>query len=86
MTIVASVRQRVPLRADLLAATAALAQMAARNPELNQSSRINKVGLSRIYLLMPRIGSKQSARSTRHPAIATFPDPNPHSAAPPSLT
>jgi hypothetical protein len=43
MIIVASERQTVPPRADLLAATAALAQMFDGSLELNQSSTINKL-------------------------------------------
>jgi hypothetical protein len=67
MIVIASPRQILPLRAHLPTATVALAQMAGRGHELNQSSRINKAGLNRIYRLIPSSRSKQSARSTRHP-------------------
>ena len=60
MTITASAPKTAPLRADLPAATAALAQLAARSPELKRSSRINKAGLTRSRI-------KHAARSRRHP-------------------
>jgi hypothetical protein len=54
---IAPERQSGPLRADLSAATPALARIAARCPELN--ARIDS-----IYLLMTRSTIKQTARST----------------------
>jgi hypothetical protein len=65
MTIVASVRQTAPLCADLPAATAAPAHIAARRPQLNQSTAINKAVLDCIYLLSPRRSIKQPIGSTR---------------------
>jgi hypothetical protein len=65
MTITASAHKTVPLRADLPAATAALAQIAARGPHLDQSASINKAALASSYLLTPRRSIKQHARSTR---------------------
>jgi hypothetical protein len=65
MTITASARKTVPLRADLLAATPALAQMAARGPQLTQSSSINKAAFNRPYLLIHRTSLNQCARSPR---------------------
>ena len=60
MTIVASVRKAIPTRAELLAATAALARIALCGPELNAR-------LDSVYLSMTRSSSKQSAGSTdRH--------------------
>jgi hypothetical protein len=67
MTITASARKTVPTRADLHAATAALAQMSDGSLELNQSSTINKVALNCTYLLMTPSGIKQAARSIHHP-------------------
>jgi len=64
MTIAASVRQTVP-SADLLAATAALAQMVTSSPQFDQSSSINKAALDCIYLLIPSRSIKQPIRSTR---------------------
>ena len=67
MIIVASLRQTVPLHADLPAATAALAHIAARGPQLDQSFSINKAALDRIYLLIPPGSIKQPINSThRH--------------------
>jgi len=57
MTIAASVRQITPLRADLPAATAALARITARRAQLN--ARPNP-----IYLFITRSSIKHSAEST----------------------
>ena len=65
MTIAASPRKTVPLRADLPAATAALAQIARRRLQLDQSSSINKAALDRIYLLIPPRSIKQPINSNR---------------------
>ena len=65
MTIVASVRQTAPLRADLSAATAALAHIAGRAPQLNHSSSINKTTPDSISLLRPRRSTKQPIISIR---------------------
>jgi hypothetical protein len=46
MTIVASVHQTVPLHADLPAAMPALAQIATRGPQPDQSSPINKTAFA----------------------------------------
>jgi hypothetical protein len=73
MTIVVSVPQTIPLRANLLAATAALAHLAARRRQLDQSSSIDQPGLNRIYLLTPRRRSKQPISSTRRQTDRTAP-------------
>ena len=73
MTITASVRQTVPLRADLLAATAALVQTGERGPQLSPSSSIDNAALNRIYLLIPSRSIKQTARSARHHCDRTPP-------------
>ena len=69
MTITASPRQTALLRAELPAATQALAQIAARSPQLNQSSSINKLALYCTYLIIP-------PRSIKHPITSI----RPHSA------
>ena len=67
MTITASACKTVPLRADLLAATAVLARKAGRGPRLDQSSSIDKAALDCIYPLIRRRSIKQSIGSTsRH--------------------
>jgi hypothetical protein len=65
MTVAASVRQTVPLRADLPAATQALAQIAGPGPQLDQSASINKAALHCIYLFGPRRTIKHPISSTR---------------------
>ena len=65
MTIVASLRQTLLLRADLPAATQALAHVAARSLQLDQSSSINKAALDCIYLLSPPRSIKPPVSSTR---------------------
>jgi hypothetical protein len=72
MTIIASPRQRLPLPADLPAATVALAHIAGPGPQLDPSASINKAALNSIYLLNPHRSIKQPISSTRrhtgHPA------------------
>ena len=53
MIIIAPLRQRVSLRADLPAATLALAHIAGPGPQLDQSASINKAALDCIYPLSP---------------------------------
>jgi len=65
MSITASVRQTTLLRAELPAATQALAQIATRSLQLNQSSSINKAALNRIYSLNPRRSIKHPTRAAR---------------------
>jgi hypothetical protein len=66
MTITASPRQTVLLRANLPAATEALAQIAGRGPQLNQSSSINKAALDFTHLIIPPHSIKQPVTSIRH--------------------
>ena len=65
MTITASARKTLPTRADLLAATAAIAQITASSPQPDQSSLINKAALHYIYLLIPSGSRKQPISTTR---------------------
>jgi hypothetical protein len=73
MTITASPSKSIPLRADLPAATAALAQIAGCSSQLDQFSSINKAALDCIYLLSPRRSIKQPIRSTRQRADRAAP-------------
>jgi len=73
MTIAASARKILPTRADLLAVTAALAQITARGPQLDQSSPINKTALDCIYLFTSRRSINQPIRSTRRPSDRPVP-------------
>jgi hypothetical protein len=75
MIIVASLPQTVPLHADLPAATAALAQIAARRPQLDQSFSINKAVLDCIYLLTPPRTIKQPISSNRRHSDRAAPRP-----------
>jgi hypothetical protein len=65
---VGSVRQTAPLRADLLAATAALNQKAGGRAQLNPSSSIDNAALSRIYQPIPR-RSNQTDRQLDPPQL-----------------
>jgi hypothetical protein len=73
MTIAASVPQTIPLRANLFAATAALAHMAGRALRPDQSSSINKAALDSIYLLNRRRSIEQTISSIRHPSDRAAP-------------
>ena len=73
MTITASLSKTIPLRADLPAATAALAQIAGCSHQLDQFSSINKAAFDSIHLLSPRRSIKQPIRSTRQRADRTAP-------------
>jgi hypothetical protein len=73
MTIVASVRQTVPVRADLPAATAALAHLAGRRRQLDRSSSINKAALDCIHPLIPPRSIKHPISSTRRQTDRTAP-------------
>jgi hypothetical protein len=75
MIIIAPLRQRVPLRADLPAATASLAQIAAPGPQLDHSASINKAALDYIYLLSPRRSIKHPISSTRRHSDRAAPRP-----------
>jgi hypothetical protein len=65
MTITASLSKSIPIRADLLAATAALAHITANGPHLDQVFPINKVAIDYTYLLIPRRSIKHAISSTR---------------------
>jgi hypothetical protein len=82
MIIIAPLRQRVSLRADLPAATLALAQIAGPGPQLDQSASINKAALDCIYPLSPPTPSNTPSPRSAVTALAPLPKPNPHSAAP----
>jgi len=73
MTITALAHKIVPLRADLVAATAALAPMAGRGPRFDQSSSIDKTAPHCIYLLTPRRSINQPISSTRRPSDRAVP-------------
>jgi hypothetical protein len=64
MTIVASVRQTASLRADLPAATAALAQIATNRPNSTNLRRSTKPHSAKTYLIIPRSSIKQPAAFT----------------------
>jgi hypothetical protein len=67
MTITAVSRQTVPLRADLPAATVALAHIAGPGPQLDQSASITKAALDCIYLLsLPRSTKQPISSACRH--------------------